>query len=206
MADLAQLGIEIDSSKVKTATSDLKDFNSTAAASGKAADDFGKAASGSADKIGQSFTTNAQRVAAAAAQQAGAMGGAVHAADNLSNAHAGLTTQGMALMHAFRTASEELALGVPVTQVLTQQFSHLSYAASGPGGLTGAFGELKGLIGGATSAAAGFVTPVIAAAGAVGLLAAGGIAAAVSWQNGQREIETALQGDRSAVRCHGDRY
>ncbi len=38
--------------------------------------------------------------------------------------------------------TEGLATGAPATMILGQQFSHLSYAASGEGGLTGAFGQV----------------------------------------------------------------
>jgi hypothetical protein len=123
-----------------------------------------------------------------------AAGGANKSANELGESHARLTTQGMALAHAMRTGTEELALGIPVTQVLAQQFSHLSYAASGEGGLAGAFGEIKGLAGGAVTAVAAFVTPALAATSAVGLLAVGAVAVAAHWQSAQHDVEMALQG------------
>lgn len=48
------------------------------------------------------------------------------------------SAQMMALTHSGRSAIESLALGAPVTQVLTQQLNHLSFAMSGPQGLIAA--------------------------------------------------------------------
>ena len=69
-------------------------------------------------------------------------------------------------MHSIRSMAEQLALGVPPTQILTQQINHLSYAASGPGGLSAAFG-------GVVSSLKGIVTPTTAAVAGVAALGAG---------------------------------
>ncbi|MEO9227444.1 MAG: hypothetical protein ABI216_00630, partial [Devosia sp.] len=56
------------------------------------------------------------------------------------------TGQIMALTHVARSMTEQLAMGVPVTQALTGQLSHLSYVMSGPGGLMGALRAVGGLL------------------------------------------------------------
>jgi hypothetical protein len=118
----------------------------------------------------------------------------VSGANRLGQAHASMSTQGLAAAHAIRTSVEELALGVPVTQVAAQQFSHLSYAASGPGGLSGAFSEAAGMFGRFTTTAAAFVTPAIATAGVLGTLTVGAVAAGVAWSASQSQITQALSG------------
>lgn len=83
-----------------------------------------------------------------------------------SEAHAGLSAQGQAAFHSMRSVTEQLALGVSPAQALTQQLNHLSFAATGPGGVSGAFGELLAIV-------RGFVTPTTAAIGVVAAFAAG---------------------------------
>jgi hypothetical protein len=76
----------------------------------------------------------------------------------------------MAAQHSIRSMVEGMAMGMPVTQVLGQQINHLSYAATGPGGLSGAFKQ-------AGSAVLSLLSPttlVVAGLAAVGV--AGGLA------------------------------
>jgi hypothetical protein len=79
--------------------------------------------------------------------------------DHAASAHGGLSAQSQAAAHAVRSMGESLALGISPTQALTQQINHLSFAASGEGGLSGAFGGIArilgpgGLIGGGIAAA-----------------------------------------------------
>lgn len=103
--------------------------------------------------------TSALNSLAAAAKPAAA------AADNLSKSHAGLSTQAMAAQHSIRSMVEGLALGMPPTQVLTQQLNHLSYAASGPGGLSNAFKQAIGSVTGLLSPTALVIGGIAAVAG-----------------------------------------
>lgn len=49
------------------------------------------------------------------------------------------TTRVMALTHAMRGFGEQIALGVSPVRALTSELAHLSYVASGPGGVAGVF-------------------------------------------------------------------
>jgi hypothetical protein len=89
----------------------------------------------------------------------------VVALGSVAQAHAGLSTQAMSLQHAMRSSIEMMAMGISPTQILASQINHLSYVATGPGGLSGAFKELIGLIGGPQNA---LVVGGLAAAGAAG--------------------------------------
>jgi lambda family phage tail tape measure protein len=84
--------------------------------------------------------TNAQYVAFNSVAKA-----AAGANDNLAHSHAGLSTQAMAAQHSIRSMVEGLASGMPPSMVLTQQLNHLSYAASGPGGIKQAFSDAIGM-------------------------------------------------------------
>lgn len=76
------------------------------------------------------------------------------------------TSQVMALTHVARSMTEQIAMGVPVTQALTAQFSHLSYIASAPGGLMGAFRGLGALL-------APMAAPLLGIAAAVAAIGVG---------------------------------
>src|SRR5690349_6332361 len=56
----------------------------------------------------------------------------------MAHESAGMSTQAMALQHSLRSMAEGAVLGIPPTQMLALQLNHLTYAASGPGGLKGA--------------------------------------------------------------------
>lgn len=109
------------------------------------------------------------------------------ATNQAAGAHGGFSTQAMSLQHAFRSMIEGFASGAPVTQVLGQQFSHLSYAATGEGGLTGAFGQVA-------SKLSFLLNPVALVGTAIVALGAGIGYAASSFKDGQDKIEVALQG------------
>lgn len=90
---------------------------------------------------------------------------------NLANAHGGLSAQAMAAQHSIRSMIEQLALGMPPTQILTGQLNHLSFAATGKDGLSGAFKE-------ATAAVTGFITPTTLLIAGVAALGTGFVVAA----------------------------
>lgn len=124
--------------------------------------------------------TNAQYVAFNNAAK-----GAAGATDNLAHSHAGLSTQAMAAQHSIRSLVEGLASGMPPSMVLTQQLNHLSFAASGPGGITQAFSD-----------AIGMFTKLISASTLVGLGVAGIVIAFGALAIGAIKSEAAL-GDLS---------
>jgi hypothetical protein len=109
------------------------------------------------------------------------------AADASAKSHAGMSTQAMSAFHSVRSMAEGFALGMPPTQVLTQQLNHLSYAASGPQGLTGAFKEVAGVM-------LGFLSPTLLAVGAIAAIGVGAVTAATSWTGAQHTIELGLMG------------
>jgi phage-related minor tail protein len=112
----------------------------------------------------------------------------------LSEAHGGLTTQAQSLFHAIRGAGEQIALGVPITQAATAQINHLTYAASGEGGLSGAFGQLKDKVGSGISAIAEAATPLRLLAGGAAVAGAAAVVMAYQWSKAQEEVEQALIG------------
>lgn len=116
------------------------------------------------------------------------------ALDDAAHSSEAFSTQAQSLFHAIRGAGEQLALGIPPTQALTAQMNHLSYAASGEGGLTGAFGQIASKINGLTISAAGFIAPMVALGGAMGVVSAVAIAAGVHWADAQTSVENALKG------------
>lgn len=124
MTDIATLGLAVDSSQVTTATGALTRFAAAAAPAASAA---------------AAVTNSASGVSAT-------MASATQATNVATKAHAGMSTQAMAASHSIRSMVEQLALGVPPTQILAQQMNHLSYAASGPGGIKGAFTEAAGAL------------------------------------------------------------
>jgi hypothetical protein len=112
--------------------------------------------------------------------------------DDLGHAASFASTQAQALFHSIRSVGEGLALGMPLTQVFAQQLNHMSYAASGPGGLTAAFGQVLGIFG-------KIFTPFRLVATGLAGIAAGAVAAAVSFANAQSKISLALTGIGSAA-------
>lgn len=94
------------------------------------------------------------------------------AVGHLAEAHTKLSTQGMEAFHVLRSVAEQAAIGAPPMQILAQHMGQLSYAASGPGGLSGALGQVGTLL-------RGFVTPVTATVAGLAAVA-GGFALIVS--------------------------
>jgi hypothetical protein len=105
----------------------------------------------------------------------------------LASAHKGLDSQGQAALHSVRSVVEQLALGIPPTQALTGQINHLTYAASGEGGLAGAFKQVGGFIG-------GLVTPATVSIAAVAALGVAAAAAAVQFDRMQVSSQRAVSG------------
>jgi phage-related minor tail protein len=118
------------------------------------------------------------------------LGGAIGPTNGLANAHAGLTTQAMALSHSIRGATEMLAQGVPPTRILAMELNNITYAATGPGGLAGAFKSLtQGALGTALKFAA-LASPLLIL---LGLMTATSVAAYKSAE-ANREFENSLAG------------
>lgn len=159
MADLAQIGFAADTSQLDKAKTSLNALvpaaKSAESAAGDVADaltdvaNAGAQLSKSSDDTAKKVATTdkVMKAASGTLDQAGkkAKDNAV-ANDNLSHSHQGLSTQAMAAQHSIRSMVEQLAMGVPVSQVFSTQLNHLSYAASGPGGLTKAFGDAFGAL------------------------------------------------------------
>lgn len=133
MADIATLGIAIDSRSAVTAKDNLGGLT---------------AAAKNASQASQALTK---------------------ASDETALSHAGLSTQAMAAQHSLRSLVEGLAQGMPITQVFGQQINHLSYAATGPSGLSGAFKDAAGAI-------TGLVSPSTLVVGGLAAVAAAGYA------------------------------
>jgi len=117
----------------------------------------------------------------------GAFGKTVKAADGLGDAIGTMSTQGQAALHSMRSMAESIALGVSPTQALTAQMNHLTYAATGPGGLSGALKEVASFVG-------GILTPARLAIGGVVGLGAAALSAALSFASAQSKIDIALSG------------
>jgi hypothetical protein len=66
-----------------------------------------------------------------------------------AEAHKGLSAQSQAALHSIRSVAEQVALGISPVQALTGQMNHLSFAATGEGGLKGAFAGLGPVLTGA---------------------------------------------------------
>lgn len=151
---IAQLGFAIDSSQAVAATKALNNMAAAAKPATQAATDLSKAS-------GAGVATLKAHTAAA---------------NDNAKAHAGLSTQAMAAQHSIRSMIEQLALGMPPTQILAGQLNHLSYAASGPGGLSGAFKEVGTSI-------AGLLSPMTLIVGSIAAAGAAIALSIVSWKN-----------------------
>jgi len=121
----------------------------------------------------QQKVADAQKaVSLAANDNSTALGKAGKAAHDAAEAHQALSTQGQEAFHILRSVTEQAIIGAPPLQILGQHISQLSYAASGPGGLTSAFGSVIGIL-------AKFITPTTAIVAAI-VAVAGGIALLVN--------------------------
>jgi hypothetical protein len=165
MTDIAQLGLAVDSRQVKTAATDLDKLQTSANGAAAAADKL-TSASGKTGNAAKTITGAVTPAAAATTALA-------KASDTAAKAHQGMSTQAMAAQHSIRSLAEALASGQPLTQALGQQLNHLSYAATGPGGITAAFKQ-------ATGALVGLINPASAVALGVAGIAAAGVLAYVN--------------------------
>jgi hypothetical protein len=179
VADIAALGLQIDSRQIVTANTALDQLAAKSVAAATSTDKL--AASGA--KSGIAVKALHEAVAPVAA----AVDGLAESADRASHAHAGMSIQAQAAFHSIRSMGESIALGIPLTQALTQQMNHLSFAASGEGGISGAFGEVIGKL-------SEFITPARAAGVAALALAAGAFYVAKSWSDSQEKVQLSLKG------------
>ena len=114
-------------------------------------------------------------------------GAAAVAEKALTAEHVALSTQSQALFHALRGSFEQIALGVSPTQALTAQLNHLTFAASGNGGLSGAFSGVATM---ASRLVTSLVTPTTAILG----LGAAALYLANSWSESGAQVQRALIG------------
>lgn len=184
--DFVSLGIGVDSSQMVAAKGEADKLAGSLKGAAQASDDLAKSGAvveGSAKGAGTAFKQMQETTTAAT----GAVDLHTAAVGKAAAAHGTMSTQAQSLFHAVRSMGEGIAMGIPPTQLLTQQINHLSYAASGAGGLTGAFGELA-------SSASKFITPLTIAATATLALGGAAIYASERWASGQRDIERAMIG------------
>lgn len=167
-----ELGLIIDSSGMKPGLADLDTVVQKSQAAEQAATKMGQTVSGAMKQAGQgtSEVASGLKATAAAADTAG------KSVNEAANAHASLSTQGQAALHSIRGFTEQITMGVPPTQALTSHINQLAYAASGQGGLRGAFSEVAGVIG-------GLITPTTALIGGVAAVGAGAYVAVESWKS-----------------------
>ncbi|AUC97080.1 hypothetical protein CWS35_24665 [Bradyrhizobium sp. SK17] len=117
MADLATLGFAVTTEPLVRARDVMRDMVPAA----KDAQTATESMSAAVNSVGPA----AQRTVASVS--------------TLNQAHSALSTQAMAAQHTMRSFFEQMAMGMPVSQALTGQMNHLTYAASGQGGLSDAF-------------------------------------------------------------------
>jgi phage-related minor tail protein len=167
-----------------SATADAKagviDFGAAAKTVSKQVQDDWTGAYGSWQSAGANVSSQLKQTGADANAAAGHVGG--------------LSTQAMALSHAMRGATEQIALGVPPSQALLGQLNHLTYAASGPGGLSAAFSQLGTMARGGLgwlAATVGVTGGVAAGIAAIGVAA---VVAATQYGAAQRDMQLALSG------------
>ncbi|MDH2354494.1 hypothetical protein QCM80_28075 [Bradyrhizobium sp. SSUT112] len=196
--DLAQIGFGVDTSELAAATTDLQKLVPASKAAESAAESVSaalnkvnKAATGATTATGGT-TKVMQAAAGATTATTNAAKSAAAANDNLAKSHAGLSTQAMAAQHSIRSMVEQLAMGVPPSQVLTTQLNHLSYAASGPGGLTKAFGDALGSLRGLVGGTGAVVSGIAAIAVGFGVLAANAIKSALALDDLSKSIDVPL--------------
>lgn len=181
MADIAQIGFAADTSNLQKAQSALVALVPAAKAAETAAMNTADAIAdvGSASAAVSTATTKTVSAVKAVANGLSAHSSAAKIATQsnqvLAKSHAGLSTQAMAAQHAIRSMVEQLAMGMPISTIFSAQINHLSFAASGPGGLTKAFSDAIGVF-------TKLLTPMVLVGGAIAALAVGAIAAYASWK------------------------
>jgi hypothetical protein len=156
-----------------------KRFNSANVNMAKSMSQFAIAA-GNNRKAGDNMIAGMSSVSAGMSKTAKGAG-------EVSHAIGAMSTQGMAAFHALRGGGEMLAQGVSPMRVLAMEMNNITYAASGSGGLKGAFGEAIGVF-------TKMLNPVTILAGGLATLGVAATAAAVSYANAQARIKLALTG------------
>jgi hypothetical protein len=208
MADVAALGLAVDSSQVSTGAKALDDLTKSAQGAATAAANLKEAASASgaataahaaAASAGAAATNagttasmghaNAMRTGAQATQNAAA---ALHGAAAAHSAHGAAakfnTIQMMELAHVTRSVIEMMSMGVSPMRVLATEGSRIStFFTMGQGGVGGTLSAVAGV---ARTAATGF----LGLAGAAGAAALAGTAAAISWSSAQDRLTRSLEG------------
>ncbi len=144
------------------------------------------------EMVGAPFTSKVKEWTGALATTSGAM-------DKVSHSAGANTTSMQAMMHATRSMTEQLALGVSPAQALIGQLSHLSYVASQPGGITAAFEEMKGK-------ALGLVTAFPEVAIAVGIGAAAFAAYEIFADAKVKTVDEVLQQHAENIKKLGPAY
>lgn len=185
MSDLVTLGIAVDSSQVKGATKDLTGLSAAARPAAVAVDSVGKASTG----LGAAAAKVAPALIGATTAATGLTGAtkpATQAVNAHATAHVGLSAAAQSAGHSIRSAVEGLASGVPISTVLTQQFGHLSFAATSKSGLTGAFKEAGGAL-------LGLINPTTAVIAGAAALAGTGYALYASWKASTLALDDAAR-------------
>lgn len=142
---IASLGLAVDSSSVISATPALEKMAAASSQAEVAAKRLtGAVDAGSVAQTRGAATAKMEAVSLEAEAVAARMATSAHGAHGAALGNS--TGQIMALTHVARSMTEQLAMGVPVTQALTGQFSHMAYIISAPGGLMGALKGVGGLL------------------------------------------------------------
>lgn len=187
-------GIKTDTDKVSDAFTSMRASvvaaNKPLVDNGMAATSMGAAINTALSKSSVSFDDLKKSITAA---NGGLKEGAA-AAEETAKAHEHFSTQAQSALHAIRGFGEQVALGVSPLQAATAQMNHLSYAATGEGGLAGAFGQIKDKVGGGIAAIAEVATPLRLLAGGAIVAGAAVAAMAYEWSKAQHEIDQALIG------------
>jgi hypothetical protein len=170
----ATLGLTIDSSPAVKAAVDLDRLVGSANAAEVASAKLTAASKGTTDTL--------VLLDSAASPMSRTMVELDKRTTSAASAHAGYSTQAMAAFHATRSMAEGLLYGISPMQALALQVNHLTYAASGPSGLTGAFKEVGSMV-------SGLLTPTRLLG--VGIVAAGAAAylANSAWKTSALELD-----------------
>jgi hypothetical protein len=192
MDDVARLGLTVDSSQVLAGTKALTGLTAAAQQTTPAVAALAAAAA-STNAPMAAAATNTKALGTAAVAGAAAVTAHGAASTKTASAHAGLSTQAMAAMHSIRSMSESIAMGMPMTTVLGQQMSHLSYAASGPGGIVGAFSEVGTTLLGSIPTWAYVTAGVVGVGAAIVLTAANIVKTEVAFGDLSERTQTTIQ-------------
>ncbi|WP_210241625.1 hypothetical protein [Mesorhizobium sp. B1-1-9] len=176
-----------------SALSNVADEATRASTALKTIDTTTTAATTSATRLNAALATNLATTKAGFAGQAGVIKGVAEETENLGTAGRLGATQMASLGHSARSAIESLALGVPVTQALTAQANHLSYAFSGPQGVIAATAASR-------AAFAGWLTSVPGLLTGAGVAAVAGVAAyIVATRNSILSVDEVLSKHKTLI-------